>query len=60
MGSHPHHTHKKLSLWRVFKNEADDGTLLKLFNKTLQPILCSYKLILLHIEIENYINGVEK
>ncbi len=41
-------------------NGADDRTLLKLFNKTLQPILCSYKLILLHVEIENYINGIEK
>ena len=40
-------------------NGAGSGSLLELFNKTLQPVLSSPQIILLYLEIENYINGVE-
>ena len=43
---------------RVFYG-AEYGSLLELFNKTLQPVLSSPQIILLYSEIENYINGVE-
>lgn len=38
---------------------AGNGSLLELFNKTLQPVLSSPQMIILYLEIENYINGVE-
>ena len=50
----------KKHLWVLFKNGADSGFLLELFNKTLHPILTSGRILPLYFEIENYISGVEK
>lgn len=43
-----------------FKNRAGYGSLLELFNKTLQPVLSSPQMVVLYSELENYVNGVEK
>lgn len=50
---------KKASDKAKFKNGAEYGALLELFNKTLQPVLSSQQMIILYTELENYINGVE-
>ena len=49
----------KLKYWKNVKNGPEYVSLLELFNKTLQPVLSSPQIILLYLEIENYINGVE-
>ena len=62
MVSYPHAQFKlkKYTFYKVyFFNGAEYGSLLELFNKTLQPVLSSPQIILLYSEIENYINGVE-
>ena len=53
------YTKRALYSGSFFKNGADSGTLLELFNKTLQPVLSSSHTIILYLEIENYLNGVE-
>jgi len=45
--------------WKKDIYGAGYGSLLELFNKTLQPVLSSPQIIILYSEIENYINGVE-
>ena len=50
---------KKAPEGAISENGAEYGSLLELFNKTLQPVLSSPQIILLYSEIENYINGVE-
>ena len=53
-------TNKKAPEGAIFKNGADSGILLELFNETLHPILTSGRMLPLYFEIENYISGVEK